>query len=274
MKQAFSIASYYYYDLSPEDAVKEFIKDGIFDSELAFEHAQTILERNPENPYAAGAEFKSFLDLQNFSMKQGHLSLGIPFCRDESELNRLFSWIDLFVGIGVKEAVLHGDKIDYEDISYQEKLDRNIAVLKRVAEYIKGKDIRICLENTYFIFKSIDEINYVIDGVGSDQMCICLDTGHLNRLKTSSQRDFILKAGKRLRALHIADNWGDKDLHLLPFGLGNVDFVEVGKALNEIGYSGYYNFEVGVEAGGRPLAVRRAKIPLARASYEFIKFQK
>ncbi len=48
--------------------------------------------------------------------------------------------------------------------------------------------------------------------------------------------EFILKAGEKLKALHIGDNEGFSDQHLMPFTRGNVDFGEVvnGLALLDI----------------------------------------
>ena len=81
-----------------------------------------------------------------------------------------------------------------------------------------------------------------------DEACfgICLDTGHLN-LKDKDQRNFILKAGKRLKALHIADNQGETDQHMMPYGRGNIDFDEVIRALREVDYEGLFNLEIPCE---------------------------
>jgi sugar phosphate isomerase/epimerase len=73
---------------------------------------------------------------------------------------------------------------------------------------------------------------------------ICLDTGHLNLCPDKDQRNFILKAGNHLKALHIADNQGETDQHMMPFGRGNVDFIEVVRALHEIHYKGLFNLEI------------------------------
>ena len=49
--------------------------------------------------------------------------------------------------------------------------------------------------------------------------------------------------GKRLRALHINDNRGEKDDHLLPY-LGYVEWEPVLRALKEIGYAGDFTYEI------------------------------
>jgi sugar phosphate isomerase/epimerase len=49
--------------------------------------------------------------------------------------------------------------------------------------------------------------------------------------------------GSHVRALHVQDNLGNKDAHLAPFsGTMNLDAVMHG--LMDIGYDGYFTFEV------------------------------
>jgi sugar phosphate isomerase/epimerase len=50
--------------------------------------------------------------------------------------------------------------------------------------------------------------------------------------------------GSHVRALHIQDNLGDTDSHLLPF-LGSMNLDAVMHGLTDIGYNGYFTFEVG-----------------------------
>lgn len=46
----------------------------------------------------------------------------------------------------------------------------------------------------------------------------------------------IHNVGKHLKALHIADNEGKMDQHIMPFGKGTVDIEAVVHALKEIDY--------------------------------------
>ena len=108
----------------------------------------------------------------------------------------------------------------------------------------------------------------MIERVGSKQLGICLDTGHLN-LTVKGHRDFILKAGARLKALHIADNDGVTDQHRMPFNYGTVDFYEVVRALREIGYEGIFNLEISGEAW-IPHELRDAKLCFIKRGYELL----
>lgn len=264
-----AIWSNYYYELSPEEAVKEFIKNGIYASELSDEHGAMLLQRG-DDVVATGRAFSEFLKETGFDMTQGHLWLYARICTDPEAIGKLFKWIDLYEAVGVKNMVLHCDVLGFDESGYEECASKNIEKLKAVAEYIKDKDIMVCLENLgpQYVVTNVDRINYIIDQVGSDKLGICLDTGHLN-LNGKNQREYILKAGKRLRAIHIADNEGHSDQHLMPFTCGQIDFLQVVSALKEIGYDGLFNLEIPGE-NRIPLELRNAKLAYIKSCYDYL----
>ena len=104
--------------------------------------------------------------------------------------------------------------------------------------------------------------------MGSPDLGICLDTGHLN-LTVKGHRNFILKAGKKLKALHITDNDGTADRHLMPFTRYGIDFLEIVKTLREVGYDGIFNLEIPGEAG-IPMELRDAKLAYIKACYRYL----
>lgn len=268
MNPKLSIWSSYYLGLSPEEMVDEFIKNGIYCSELSDEHAAALFDRGNDIEKTA-YEFAGHINDRNFEMSQGHLWLSCKMCTDPAALIILSKWIDMYEIIGVKNMVLHCDSMLTSNYSDEEKVERNIEKLKVLAERIENKDITICLENLCSITKSADELNYIIDEVGSGRFGICLDTGHLNVSNVQSQREFILKAGKRLRALHIANNDGTWDQHIMPFGRGNVDFAEVVAALREVDYKGLFNYEIPGE-NKVPMEMKAAKIKFIQAGYDYL----
>ena len=269
MNAKLAVWTAYYVDLSPEDAVIETKKWGIDAAELSDEHGLMLLKRG--NPAETGREFKKFLDEQNFTMTQGHLWLACKMCSSDSAVYDLLKWIDLYDAIGIKNAVLHCDGIAAEkDLSAEEKYARNIEKLKIVEAHIKenGLSIRICLENLKGIFATADELNGIIDQLDDTCFGICLDTGHLN-LCDRDQVTFIRKAGNRLGALHIADNEGEKDQHMMPYGKGNIKWDLVVKTLREIDYGGLFNLEIPGERLA-PLPVRGYKLEYIRKCYEYM----
>lgn len=262
-----SLWSQYFFELSPEDAVLEFIKNGIFACELSTEHGQVLLDRS-ENVVETGRAFARFIEEHAFSIPQGHLWLHVKICSETNVLPELFRWIDLYEAIGIRNLVLHCDDSLPKEWSFEKKAEQNILQLQKIAEHVKDKNVRICLENLRGFVQNAQEITYIIDRVGSDHFGICLDTGHLN-LTAKDQRAFILHANKRLHAVHIADNEGERDQHMMPFTRGTVNFVEVMRALREVGYDGLFNLEIPGESS-IPLVLRAAKIQYIKSCYDYL----
>ncbi len=82
----------------------------------------------------------------------------------------------------------------------------------------------------------------LVDGYNDPMVGICWDFGHAN-IVGYDQCIALRKIGKRLKCVHIDDNFGVTDNHLLPFA-GMVDWHKIFPVLAEIGYEGECNFEV------------------------------
>ena len=239
-----SMWSSYYGEIHPEDMVLEYEKHGIAYGELSTEHSALLLDRG--DPFEVGKAFRAFAEKHNVTFLQGHLELSTKVC-EESERDYLKKELDLYHAIGITRAVLHVDMLArYGLLPVEEIRQRNLEGLRDLLGHIEGRDTVICLENIHnkSITESIDDIFLLIDRLNSDQIGICLDTGHLNLSEDKDQVKFIEKAGKRLKALHLADNDGTSDQHLMPTAKGQVDFQAVIRALKGIAYDGLYNFEV------------------------------
>lgn len=76
---------------------------------------------------------------------------------------------------------------------------------------------------------------------GREVFGFCLDVGHL-QLLGKNLRTYIPILGKRIKALHIHDNDGRKDLHLAPM-TGTVNWDILCDCLKQIGYDGDLSFE-------------------------------
>jgi len=264
-----SVWSSYFVELSPEDALARLKKNGYNAVELSDEHGLMLLERDVD-VVKTGKAFKAYADRLGMQISQGHLWLKCRIVSTPNAVEILKQWIDLYEAIGIENMVLHADPLDPNTMSPEEILERNVPKLREIADYIAGRKISICLENLRFLpFGHIDWLLALLDRIGSGQFGITLDTGHLNISHTTSQREFILKAGSRLRALHIADNEGETDQHMMPFGRGTVDFFEVVKSLKEIGYEGIFNYEIPGERHC-PSEVQDLKLKYILQTYDYL----
>ena len=112
------------------------------------------------------------------------------------------------------------------------------------------------LETTSVV--TLDDLLAVLDGVGSRALMAMLDTGHINVTARQLARDpidylleHVERLGPRLQHLHLDDNLGDLDAHLVP-GEGNFDFVAAYGILKRAGYAGWLSAEL-MMFGGNPV---------------------
>ena len=95
----------------------------------------------------------------------------------------------------------------------------------------------------------------------ADFFKICMDPGHSNkavRYGNPSAPDVIRRLGGNIVALHLNDNDGMTDQHKIPM-TGNIDWKDLMDALDEIGYSGYYNMEIALGHFGENFMVEEAE---------------
>lgn len=97
-------------------------------------------------------------------------------------------------------------------------------------------------EGVYWIDNAPDLLR-MIEHVNHPLFHAVWDVGHANLLE-QPQNEAIRLLGRHVYALHIQDNLGDRDTHLVPF-LGTTNMDSVMNGLLDIGYDGYFTFEVG-----------------------------
>lgn len=234
----------YLIECSPEEMVERFAEKEWFQLELSTEHGEALLERG--DPATVGREFAQFAADRGVSFPQGHLWLTCDIATDGQEemLELLKKWLDLFAAIGVRAGVLHpgGNEMRRRSASAEEILERQVQVLRQLCDHTRGTGLVISLENVSGTPEA-EDLLAIIAAVGAENLGICLDTGHLN-MASGDQAGFIRTAGSCLKALHIADNEGKSDQHLMPYGRGTVDWAAVMSALKELPYEGLVNLEI------------------------------
>lgn len=265
-----SVWSGYFSDLTPETMVDTFHAKRWLFSELSHEHAFVLLQRG--DPVKTGRRFREYADDKGMSFPQGHLWLTCDIAGHKrlETVDRLKAWLDLFSAIGTERAVLHpGTSTRYLQGDDPEAIEADCAdSLRLLCAYLAGSKTIICLENLYNHARTCADLLRLIDLVGSENLAICLDTGHLN-MSGGSQREFISQAGIKLRALHIADNEGETDQHIMPYGKGNIDWQDTVAALRENSYHGLFNFEIPGESAA-PLELRLKKLDYLRNMSDFL----
>ena len=121
----------------------------------------------------------------------------------------------------------------------------NEEFLGNLADYAKGYGITVCFENmpfTVFPIATVDHCLEMLNRLGRDNLKICLDTGHAAIFEGSDLSGLVRKIGSRLEAVHIHDNMGKEDEHLIP-GDGIIDWDAFTGALKEIGFNKVFSLE-------------------------------
>lgn len=123
----------------------------------------------------------------------------------------------------------------------------NIAFMRELALYAGKLGIVVCLENMPFPNFSLatpEEIANVVYAVNLESFKMCLDTGHAAIFPDWQPHTALRKYSDIIRTLHIHDNMGKNDDHLIPFSRRCViDWREFSLSLKETGFDGVFNFE-------------------------------
>lgn len=191
---------------------------------------------------------------------QSHLPSGNPLTDPGlQELNK--RCIEVCGILGIPAAVIHAGA--WAGMEKKEFFERNAEYVRQLLPVLEANHVTLCQENSassyrntsYFFFtgSSLAEFCEYVDHplVGA-----CWDTGHANM--EGPQHDEILALGKHLKAIHLNDNYGVTDDHLLPFmGTMNVDAVMT--ALKEVDFRGPFTLEADgvLRPAGSRLSKRR-----------------
>lgn len=153
--------------------------------------------------------------------------------------------------LGVKWAVMHPGTAEDVNCSSEVSKKRNIEYFLPHIELAVKNNVGIAIENMADFpgSKTIrryaatpEELCDLVDYFNDKNVGICWDFGHANLMRYD-QTICLRYVGKRLKALHVADNRGKDDDHLLPF-YGDIKWEKIMKTLVEIEYEGDFTYEV------------------------------
>ena len=133
-------------------------------------------------------------------------------------------------------------------IPFAEKYKVNIALETFGAANVKGARIRDFFADPIVFKRQFDMLD-------TSYKTMCVDSGHTHEAESfwvPSPAEMIRFLGKDVTILHLHDNNGHYDDHLLP-GQGNINWKDTFEALDDIGYNGVYNFELALKFAGSML---------------------
>ncbi len=194
------------------------------------------------------AQLKADVEMRGAAFVQAHAPGGNPLVMDaqyEQLLRTTIRSIEVCGALGIPNIVVHAGMLP--GIAKTESFRMNRAFFEQLFPAMEKTGVCVLCENStkvnmgdmYFTNSGADMLDF-ISYVGHPLFHACWDTGHANA--EGSQYEEIVTLGKDLYAVHIHDNRGSQDEHLIPF-LGTINMDEVMQALLTIGYSGYFTFE-------------------------------
>jgi sugar phosphate isomerase/epimerase len=128
----------------------------------------------------------------------------------------------------------------------EEWFEKNYLFIKELFPAMEAYGVNVLHENTtganmpWYFPKTGAEMKEFSEFVNHPLFHSCWDTGHANI--EGSQYDEIMAVGKDLYGVHINDNRGFQDEHIIPF-CGTLNMDEIMHALKDAGYNGAFTFE-------------------------------
>ena len=177
--------------------------------------------------------------------------------------------------LGAKYTVFHTPAYNWVgDLPDTRMFDIGVSLYSSVLPFAKENGIKIAAEthgtaskyNKMEFFGIPENLLELVRRVretspAADALCVCVDTGHTNlavKMGYPAVGDVIRQLGSLVEVLHLHDNNGIKDQHKI-VGTGIIDWKDTLAALDEIGYSGYYNLETMLKHFGEDFEIEEAE---------------
>lgn len=183
--------------------------------------------------------------------------------------------------LGVPWVVFHPSPLSLRgEEPHKEVLDYNVDFYRKLLPVMEETGVGIALENIFDrtsgetgLYRRIycaipEQLAELLTKIDHPLFGACWDTGHGHR-QGLRQAPSIRMLGKWLKSLHIQDNNGIHDQHLLPY-LGTIDWKEVMSALREVGYPGDFTYEAHNSVRTLPDGMRDAALQYAHATAQFL----
>lgn len=148
----------------------------------------------------------------------------------EIMLSRLFQSVDLCAKHEIPVLVVHLASVAAPRIN-------DIGYLRffRLMEYAKEKGVVIAFENQ----RCLANLAFAMEEF--PEAAFCWDVGHEESF--AGGRRYMPLFGSRLRQLHVHDNYGQRDTHLIPYD-GIIDFERVAESIASVNYEGSLMLEL------------------------------
>jgi sugar phosphate isomerase/epimerase len=179
---------------------------------------------------------------------QSHAPGGNPLRRDaqfEPLLQATVRAAEVCGRLGIPNTVVHSGCLP--EIGWEEFLQRNLEFYRLLCPVMERTGVAVLIENSTRVNLGTQEFFYTgaqmrefLERADHPLFGACWDTGHAN-CEGHQYRD-LTDLGPYLKAVHINDNRGTADEHLIPF-CGTCCFDEVMRGLTDASFEGPFTLE-------------------------------
>lgn len=220
---------------------------------------KSVLEKSLDEVIAYFADEIAEIRKNGLTVSQAHAPFpayvsGHPEIQ-EFMINIYRRCIEMCEYVGCKNLVIHSTSYTLQDNVNTHEIVRqlNMDLYEALIPTLVKTNVTVCLENLFFFdevanegacsnpYEAVQYIDALNAKAGKECFGLCLDTGHLALLHKDF-RTYVPILGKRIKALHIHDNDGVRDLHVAPL-TGKVKWNNFLESLKKIGYDGDLSFE-------------------------------
>lgn len=289
-KLAIGVRSKWWYDeTNPEESIR-FIKEcgleaidyGInilFDDSFDEENLTSFFDKTLDELYAYYKPLKDALKKYDVFISQMHGIFQLYYPGEVAKNDYLTEVTEKMIAVckymDCPAIVIH--PWSGPNIHKAEEKQRNMEMYRRLIPAAKKYGVTVCLENlnqkygieyyeggcadAYEACEYVDKLN---EEAGEEVFGFCLDTGHI-RITSRNLYQFITTLGSRIKLLHIHDNDGINDSHMLPYTQADptgtrlaTDWEMFIKGIREIGFAGAISFESSRGIRIPPIELRKA----------------
>lgn len=248
MKIATSTSDFSAYVSTHEEQIDLLYEAGFRYIDLSF-YSQADNDRFMKDDWQeAAAALKKYAEDKGMSFVQAH-AMGGNALKDQETYDKIVEAtireIEVCAILGIPHIVVHAP---YEShLSKDEFFAKALAFYKEFFPVMERTGVKVQIENSAkknvgcdYYFYTGEDMREFIEYANNPLLGACWDTGHANI--EGHQYEDIVALGDLLLGVHIADNRGEADEHLMPYQ-GTMSIDEVMCALMEIGYDGAFTFE-------------------------------
>lgn len=231
----------------------ELVKQAGFDGvDLSFYWGAVKLD---DHYQAAARETRRLLDEIGLSCVQAHapftnkttnsgFAYGMKMDVSEPDFLELVRSMEYAAIAGARQIIVHGILVP-EGARTAASLDYNYHFYRALAPYAKEFGIKIAIENQIMTaFTNPFMLSEMLRRLDDpDTFCACIDVGHAQLCRVQPQNFIRDMTPGSVQALHIQDNFGSADDHLLP-GHGILKWDEIMTSLADVDYQGDFTLEL------------------------------